>query len=59
MNVWSADDQTCVTMRISAGVIVMTLRLDGRPPRDRFETVPAVEITVPFRVCSTKWIASW
>ena len=27
--------------------------LDGRPPRDRLDTVPAVEITVPFRVCST------
>ena len=25
---------------------------DGRPPRERLLTVPAVEITVPFRVCS-------
>jgi hypothetical protein len=30
----------------------MTLTDDGRPPRDLLETVPAVEITVPFFVCS-------
>ena len=41
------------------GEIVSTLTDDGLPPRDRFETVPAVEITVPRFVCSTKWIASW
>jgi hypothetical protein len=30
----------------------ITLTEEGRPPRDLFEIVPAVEITVPFRVCS-------
>jgi hypothetical protein len=30
----------------------ITLTEDGRPPRERFDIVPAVEITVPFRVCS-------
>jgi hypothetical protein len=37
----------------------MTLTEDGRPPRDLFDTVPAVEITVPFRVCSMKCTDSW
>jgi hypothetical protein len=32
--------------------IAMTFTEEGRPPRDLFETVPAVEITVPFLVCS-------
>jgi hypothetical protein len=30
----------------------MTLTDEGLPPRERFEIVPAVEITVPFLVCS-------
>ena len=30
----------------------MLLTDDGRPPRVRFDTVPAVEMTVPFFVCS-------
>jgi hypothetical protein len=37
----------------------ITLTDDGRPPRERLEIVPAVEITVPLRVCSMKWTASW
>ena len=46
-------DQTEVETSISVGETVITFSEDGRPPRDRFETVPAVEITVPFLVCST------
>jgi len=30
----------------------MTFTEEGRPPRDLLEIVPAVEITVPFLVCS-------
>jgi hypothetical protein len=37
---------------IVSGPIAMTFTEEGRPPRDLFETVPAVEITVPFLVCS-------
>jgi hypothetical protein len=42
----------CVVTSIVFSLIAITFTDDGRPPRDRFETVPAVEITVPFRVCS-------
>jgi hypothetical protein len=34
------------------GWISITFTDDGRPPRDLLDTVPAVEITVPRRVCS-------
>jgi hypothetical protein len=36
-----------------SGVMRMLLTDEGRPPRMRFDTVPAVEMTVPLRVCST------
>jgi hypothetical protein len=36
----------------SVGLIRIRFTDDGRPPRERFEIVPAVEITVPFFVCS-------
>ena len=52
-NVLIFDDQTDVDTSICSGESVMTFSDDGRPPRERFETVPAVEITVPFLVCST------
>ena len=45
-------DQMRVETSIVFWRISSTLMLDGRPPRDRFETVPAVEITVPRFVCS-------
>jgi hypothetical protein len=32
--------------------MLITLTEEGLPPRERLEIVPAVEITVPFRVCS-------
>ena len=44
---------TCVCTTISAGVTSIRLNDDGRPPRERLETVPAVEITTPLLVCST------
>ncbi len=47
------SDQTDVETSMLAGDRVMTFTDDGRPPRDRLETVPAVEMTVPFFVCST------
>src|SRR5690606_28714080 len=46
-------DQTYTCTSIAPGVTEMTFTDDGRPPRDRFDTVPAVEITVPLFVCST------
>lgn len=56
---FSADDQMYVSVVIDVVSIVITFSDEGRPPRERLETVPAVEITVPFLVCSTKWMASW
>ena len=47
------SDQTEVETSIVVSDRVMTFTDDGRPPRERLETVPAVEITVPFFVCST------
>ena len=44
--------QMDVVTTISFAVTSMTFTDDGRPPRERFDTVPAVEMTVPFRVCS-------
>jgi hypothetical protein len=41
-----------VLTSIVSPVIVMRFTDDGRPPRERFDTVPAVEMTVPFLVCS-------
>ena len=52
-SVASADDQISVRTTISVGVMVTTFTEDGRRPRERFETVPAVEMTVPRFVCST------
>jgi len=48
----SAPDQTSVETSIAAVVMRMLLTEPGRPPRARFEIVPAVEMTVPFLVCS-------
>jgi hypothetical protein len=47
---WS--DQTSVATSICCGEMRMLFTDDGRPPRIRFDTVPAVEMTVPFFVCS-------
>ena len=48
-----ASDQIEVDTSIVDVESVMTFTDDGRPPRDLLETVPAVEMTVPFFVCST------
>lgn len=48
----TSSDQRSVDTSISAGVIRMLLTDDGRPPRERLEIVPAVEMIVPFLVCS-------
>ena len=47
------SDHTDVETSIVVGDRVMTFTDDGRPPRERLDTVPAVEMTVPFFVCST------
>ena len=47
------SDHTEVETSMVDGESVITFTDDGRPPRDRFDTVPAVEMTVPFFVCST------
>src|SRR4051812_16078561 len=44
--------QMSVDTSTSCGVMRMLFTEEGRPPRDRFETVPAVEMIVPFLVCS-------
>src|SRR6185369_11921218 len=44
--------QTSVDTSMFSCVMLMLLTDEGRPPRIRFDTVPAVEITVPFFVCS-------
>src|ERR1035437_3579362 len=49
---WSDADQTRVDTSISAGERRMLFTDDGHPPRILFDTVPAVEMTVPFFVCS-------
>lgn len=49
---FSFSAQMSVDTSISVGVMRMRLTDDGRPPRDRFEMVPAVETTVPRLVCS-------
>jgi hypothetical protein len=41
-----------VETSILSGVMRMLFTDPGRPPRARFEMVPAVEMTVPFFVCS-------
>ena len=51
-NVRASGDQRSVDTSISSGVMRMLLTDDGRPPRERFEMVPAVEMIVPFFVCS-------
>lgn len=48
----ASSDQSIVDTSISAGVMRMLFTDDGRPPRERFEIVPAVEMIVPFLVCS-------
>ena len=48
----TSADQTSVDTSMFSGVMLMLLTDDGRPPRIRLDTVPAVEITVPFLVCS-------
>ncbi len=50
--VFLSSDQTRVVTSIVSEPILISFTEDGRPPRDRFDTVPAVEITVPFFVCS-------
>ena len=47
-----SSDQIRVVTSIVFSVILITFTDDGLPPRDRLDTVPAVEITVPFLVCS-------
>ena len=44
--------QTSVDTSMFSCVMLMLFTDEGRPPRIRFDTVPAVEITVPFLVCS-------
>jgi hypothetical protein len=51
-NVRLSSDQILVVTSIDVGPIAITFTEDGRPPRERLDTVPAVEITVPFLVCS-------
>ena len=46
-------DQMRVVTSMFLSPIAMTFTDEGLPPRDRDDTVPAVEITVPLRVCST------
>src|SRR6185437_399017 len=58
-NALSRADQMSVCTSMRPGSSAMTLIDDGRPPRDRSDNVPAVDTTVPPRVCSTKWMASW
>ena len=48
----SEVDHTSVETSILSGEMRMLFTEDGRPPRILFDTVPAVEITVPFFVCS-------
>jgi hypothetical protein len=48
-----SEDHTCVLTSMVALAMRITFTDPGRPPRERFDTVPAVEITVPRRVCST------
>ena len=48
----SAAFQTSVDTSIFSGEMLMLLTDEGRPPRIRLDTVPAVEITVPRFVCS-------
>lgn len=45
-------DQMRVVTSIVFGPMLITLTDEGLPPRDLDDTVPAVEITVPLRVCS-------
>jgi hypothetical protein len=45
-------DQTSVETSIAFVVMRMLFTEPGRPPRALFEIVPAVEMTVPFLVCS-------
>ena len=51
-NVRLSSDQMRVVTSMVSFPIVITFTDDGRPPRERLDTVPAVEITVPFLVCS-------
>lgn len=51
-NVLLSSDQMRVVTSMVSLPIEITFTDDGRPPRERFETVPAVDITVPFFVCS-------
>lgn len=51
-NVRLSSDQILVVTSIVFLPMLITFTDEGRPPRDRLDTVPAVEITVPFRVCS-------
>lgn len=47
-----SSDQIRVVTSIVFAPMTMTFTDDGRPPRERLDTVPAVEITVPLFVCS-------
>lgn len=49
----ASSDQTRVDTSISVGMMLMLFTDDGRPPRERSEMVPAVEMIVPLFVCST------
>ena len=50
--VFLSSDQIRVVTSMVSGPILISFTEEGRPPRDRLDTVPAVEITVPLRVCS-------
>ena len=54
----SSDQMRVVTSIVSFPMLI-TLTEEGRPPRERLDTVPAVEMTVPFLVCSIKCTDSW
>lgn len=51
-NARSELDHTSVEISICSGESRILFTEDGRPPRMRLETVPAVEMTVPLVVCS-------
>ena len=52
MKVRASADQMSVWTSMFFGVMRMLFTEDGRPPRPRLEIVLAVEIVVPFLVCS-------
>ena len=51
-NVRLSSDQIRVVTSMVLSEMLITFTDDGLPPRDLLDTVPAVDITVPFFVCS-------